>query len=368
MAKGFWVRPGEKDRAVFGRLTTYYKVRLFILAQSVPEAMEITTQYGIPARLVKAKSKAEGYASHSRSHNTKRSYRASWTVFCDWCNENRLEALPATIGTVAFFVSDMADTRKYSTLESYMAAISVAHKMAGYDTPCRARDEPLSSVLQGIKNQHGTAREKVAPLMAKEISAIGDYINTALYNAGDKDRLALLRDKAILLMGFTGAMRRSEIVAVEVQNIRYTDEGMVIWLARSKGDQEGKGQEIPVVYQQKHCPVRAVRAWIDEGGISSGYVFRRIDRHGNIGSGEKPMRGGSVADIVKRYASAAGVNEKAVAGHSLRRGLATQLGRNGEPMHILMRHTRHKTEKVAREYIEAGTQFSQDNPTHRLGL
>lgn len=204
--------------------------------------------------------------------------------------------------------------------------------------------------------------------MAEHIKRIARYIDTALVEASMKDRLTLLRDKAILLVGFTGALRRSEIASIDVSRVRFTDEGILIHLLNTKTDKERKGVDVPIFKQEHFCPVAAIKQWIEAGAIRSGFLFQRIDRHGNIGDGTKAMSGGAIATIVKNYADAAGLNPSAVSGHSLRRGLATQLGRNGEPMHILMRHTRHKSEAVAREYIEAGSQFSDDNPTKRLGL
>lgn len=327
-----------------------------------------STSDSLPATLRRAVGKAEMYAGASMAENTKRNYRSRWLAFTSWCEENGLCPLPASIETVTLFVSDMAGQRTFSTLESYLAAISVAHREAEHPTPCRLRDNPLRKVWRGIQRTHSTAKQKVTPLLAGDIAKIGNYIDAAIDGAGEKDRLALLRDKAILLIGFTGALRRSEIAAIKASGIRYTDEGIVIRLMNTKTDEANKGVEVAIAEQARHCPVKAVKAWIEASGNRTGYVFQRIDRHGNIGDGARPMHDWSIGDIVKRYAAVAGVNPAAVAGHSLRRGCATQMARNGERMDILMNHTRHKTERVAREYIDAGTQFSQDNPTHRLGI
>jgi len=322
----------------------------------------------LPAQLQGPARKAKAYASENLRKNTKRTYRAGWGVFIAWCKDKGVESLPCTIDTVALFVSDMAESRKYNTLVAYMSAISVAHKTAGHDTPVRLRDEPLRSVWGGIRNTHGSSSKKVAPVMAGDLVKIGQYIDGALVNATAKDRLTLLRDKAILLIGFTGVMRRSEIAAIEIDKIRFTDEGIVITLFKTKGDKNNAGVEIPVYKQERFCPVDAIKAWIKAAGIRSGFVFQRVDRHGNVGDGTKAMSGQSIATIVKNYASIAGLNASAVSGHSLRRGCATQMARNGEPDRIVMRHGRWKTQRIVDEYVEAGTQFSEDNPTKRLGL
>jgi site-specific recombinase XerD len=210
--------------------------------------------------------------------------------------------------------------------------------------------------------------KKVEPTLAKHVRRICEYIETALVNAGEKDRLMLLRDRAIILIGFTGALRRSEIAGIDAGQLRYTDEGIVITLLDTKTDKERTGVQVPIYKQKKHCPVEAVKTWMQAAGITSGYVFQKVDKHGNVSAGKKPMDGKSIATIIKNYAQAAGLNPSQVSGHSLRRGFGTQMGRNGEPMHILMRHGRWRTEAVAREYIDAGSQFSEDNPTKRLGL
>lgn len=331
--------------------------------------MELAKQNtALPAQLIEPAQKAHEYTKASKAKNTKRAYRAAWAVFEDWCSRKSIAPLPCTIETVSLFIADVAADKKYNTLNGYLSAISTAHKLAGHPTPVRRRDEPLHSIWRGIRNKHGAVVTKKAPTLAKHIMRIGKYIDTALVNANAKDRLTLLRDKAILLIGFTGALRRSEIAAIDISLIKYTDEGIVITLLDTKADKEKAGVDVPVFSQAHYCPVSAIRSWIDAGSIRSGFVFQRIDRHGNVGDGTKPMTGGSIATIVKNYASAAGLSSATVSGHSLRRGFGTQMGRNGEPMHILMRHGRWRTEAVAREYIAAGSQFSDDNPTKRLGL
>lgn len=331
--------------------------------------MELQKQNtGISSELREPARKADQYARASKAESTKRSYRSLWRTFEKWCEENNVQAIPCTNEQVTLFISDMAGGRKHKTLESYLAAISTAHRLKGYSSPCITRQEPLSSVWQGIKRTHGTGVRKVAPLMAADISKIMAYMDQAIQTADANDTLRLMRDKALLLIGFTGALRRSEVSRIEVKGIRYTEEGIVIHLMNTKGDKDNEGIEVPVAFQNTYCPVVAIKEWIKVSGIGSGYVFRKINRYGAIGAGKRPMSGQTVANIIKKYAAIVGINPDTVSGHSLRRGLATQLGRNKEPMHILMRHTRHKTERVARDYIEAGAQFSEDNPTLRLGL
>ena len=175
------------------------------------------------------------------------------------------------------------------------------------------------------------------------------------------------RDACLLLLGFSSAMRRSELVALDVADVNHTNDGLIVTVTRSKTDQEGEGRQIGIPYGSNPttCPVRTSRAWLDVSGIEDGPLFRPIDRHGKLGKERLSNR--AVAMIVKRTAQAAGLDPKVVAGHSLRSGMATSAARAGATEAEIMNQTVHKSLPVLRRYIRRGSLFN-DNAAAKLGL
>jgi integrase len=176
-----------------------------------------------------------------------------------------------------------------------------------------------------------------------------------------------IRDRALLLVGFAGALRRSELVNVRAPDVTETNEGLVIRIRRSKTDQEGKGRQVAIPYGSvpETCPVRACREWIATGQLTEGPLFRRIDRHGHVN--DRALHRDSIGTIVKRAAEAAGLDPAIYAGHSLRAGLCTQAYMNGARELDIMRQTGHKSLETARKYIR-GRGLFRDNPAAKLGL
>jgi site-specific recombinase XerD len=181
------------------------------------------------------------------------------------------------------------------------------------------------------------------------------------------DDLAGHRDRALLLIGFAGAFRRSELVALDVADATEGHEGLTVHLRRSKTDQEGQGRTVGIPFGANlaTCPVRAWRAWIEASAITEGPVFRSVDRHGHIGTTR--LTGQSVAHIVKRHAAMAGLDPEQIAGHSLRAGLATSAAAAGVPERVIANTTGHKGSAMLRRYIREGTLFGQ-NAAAAVGL
>ncbi|MBY6274119.1 MAG: integrase, partial [Bacillaceae bacterium] len=253
---------------------------------------------------------ARDYASRSRAPNTKRAYQNDWRDFTSWCEEQGLQPLPATPQTIALYLTARAETHRVSTLQRRLSAISQAHKAAGYP-PISTRDEPLHSIWMGIKREKGTAQQGKAPVVTEELRAMVATL---------PDSLLGIRDRALLLLGFAGAFRRSELVNLDVTDVNMTRDGVIVTLRRSKTDQEGQGQKIGIPYGSNPatCPVRALQAWLEASGITEGPLFRSIDRHGNL----QPSRlsDKAVALVVKRRAQAVGLDPSKYSGHSLRAG------------------------------------------------
>jgi site-specific recombinase XerD len=299
--------------------------------------------------------KAARYAKNARSTNTQLAYKSDLKSFNRWCRSHALSAFPATAKTVSLYVADVAGTLKPSTLQRRLAAISVQHKAAGYDSP--TSHEVVRSVLSGVKRRLGVAQTQKAALGVGDVRAMVDGLGNV--------KAIDVRDRALLLLGFGGAFRRSELVALDVADVGFEPEGVVVALHRSKTNQEGETERIAVPYGSNHrtCPVRALQAWI--AVIGDGPLFRRINQKGEIGH-EHPTDH-SVALIVKKRASNAGLDPATVAGHSLRSGFATSAARAGKSEASIMRQTRHKSVTVARRYIRQGTRWD-DHAGHGIGL
>ena len=182
----------------------------------------------------------------------------------------------------------------------------------------------------------------------------------------DED-LAGARDRALLLVGFAGAMRRSELVALNFSDLQLTDEGFVIHVRRSKTDQTGKGRKIGIPFGQHAgtCPVRALLAWLEHSGIDRGAIFRKVNRHGQLEGVRLSDR--SVAEVVKRACKAAGLKPSKFSGHSLRAGLATSAAMAGVEERSIQDQTGHKSLKVLRTYIREGSLF-RNNAARKVGL
>jgi integrase len=201
----------------------------------------------------------------------------------------------------------------------------------------------------------GVRRKKTDPQVVKRPLVASDLFE--ILKQLDEETAQGLRDRALLVVGFTGALRRSELVALDVEHLRWTREGMVLHIRSSKTDQEGQGTEVGIPYGRKPstCPVRILKAWLEFAKIESGPVFRPVTKGGRVGKSRLGDR--SVALIVKRTVGHTGYSAEEFSGHSLRAGLATSAALAGQPERDIMQQTRHKSEKMVRRYIRKGSLF-----------
>jgi len=308
------------------------------------------------ATLYKAEERARHYARESRAANTRRAYRADWADFTTWCQAHGRTALPAVPETVVLYLSDRANTLKTATLQRRLTAISQAHKAADLDPP--TTDRAVRRVMTGIRRAKGTAQEGKAPAVTREMKAMVATLPSTLRGR---------RDRALLLLGFAGAFRRSELVDLDVSDVTATDDGLVVRLRRSKTDQEGAGRTVGIPYGSRPdtCPVRAVRAWLTMASVVEGPLFRGVDPHGNLG--RRRLSDKTVARVVKNAAEAAGLDPARYAGHSLRAGLATAAAQAGVAERVIMAQTGHKSLPMVRKYIREGSLFTQ-NAAAEVGL
>jgi site-specific recombinase XerD len=284
-------------------------------------------------------------AAGAKATNTKRAYRGDWDRFVAWCIDVGTDYLPASSQTVAAYLVRLArEGRRVSTVERAAAAISQAHQMAGEVPPTSS--VVVRETMKGLRREVGTAQSQKAPVMAEHLRRMVEHLPWTPLG---------LRDRALLLLGWSGAFRRSEIVALNVEDIEESPEGMVVTVRRSKTDQDGNGRRVGIPFGEQLCPVRAVRSWLISAGISSGPIFRPISRGGRVL--DRRISDKTVARAVKGAAEAAGYDAKKYAGHSLRSGFATEAGRAGKSERSIMRQTGHRSERQVRRYIQDGRLF-----------
>ncbi len=298
------------------------------------------------------------FLAAAKAESTRRAYRSDWSHFDTWCRAHGLASLPATPGTVALYITDLASSHRPGTIRRRLTVIGRAHLAAGYASPAGMREALVGETLKGIRRTLGTAQAGKRPLLTEQLRAM---------IAALPENLQGMRDRALLLAGFAGGFRRSELAALEVEHVRLEKDGLVITLPRSKTDQEGQGRAVAIPYgsHPQTCPVRAYRAWMEAAGIQRGAIFREIDRHGRVH--ERGLHKDSVGGIVKRAAARIGLKAADYAGHSLRAGLATQAYLNCASELAIMQQTGHRSLATVRNYIRDHTLF-RDNPAARLGL
>jgi site-specific recombinase XerD len=252
-------------------------------------ALTIIEQPALPAEFTATLELAADFARASKSPATQAAYGSDWRIFEAWCRARGLDALPTTPESLCAFLADEAFAgRRASTLGRRLAAIRYFHRAAGYETP--TGDEKVKAVLSGIRRTIGAA-----PVRKK--AATSDIV---LGMVGGKGRsLRELRDRAILLLGFAGAFRRSELVALDVVDIEWTAEGALITIRRSKTDQEGLGRRVGIPHGEIACPVAALKSWLEAAAIVEGAVFRRISNKRAQRVTDRRLAGRNVASIVK---------------------------------------------------------------------
>lgn len=299
----------------------------------------------LPQALTDALNAAREFALSEKADATRRAYASDFADFVAWCEGFDLEPLPAAPATVAAYLAALVDRKlKASTITRRVAAIAHAHKLAGHETPTAAAT--VRSVVKGIKRRLGTRPQKKAPLTA-------DLVVKALRKI-PADTLIGLRDRAIICLGFASALRRSELVGLDVEHIERRPQGVILLIAHSKGDQEGAGQTVAIPNGSKLRPVEALDAWLKAAGIKSGPVFRGVAKGGRVL--EERLCDRQVARIVKQAARRIGLNADLFAGHSTRSGFATTAGR-----HDLVgtaAHLRHAKIDTTRGYIQAEDAFA----------
>jgi integrase len=264
--------------------------------------------------------------------------------------------LPAAPDSVAAYIAECAGHLKPGSIQRILNAIAEAHKAAGQDSPTHTGT--VRNTMKGIRRTLGTAPVQKAPTFTDDIRAMVDATDAGIIGT---------RDRALILLGFAGAFRRSELVGLDVGDCVFGKDGLTVTLRRSKVDQTAAGRKIGIPYgsNPETCPVRTIQAWIEQAAIASGPLFRSINRHGQVQPGR--LSGIDVARIVKKLADRAGLDSAKYAGHSLRAGHATSAARAGASERSIMNQTGHKSVQMVRRYIREGSLF-RENSAGKLGL
>lgn len=311
----------------------------------------------VSPELLEILSNAQEFLSTTIANSTQEVYARDWRAFSRWCSDHDLADLPAAPEVVAWYLTSLAmKNLRVPTIRRHAAAIAAMHRASGYPTP--TAHPAIRELLRGMTRKIGTPPKPVDALLSEDIRRMAKAL---------PDTLIGMRDKALILLGFAGAFRRSEIVGLDVDDIRCRDEGFVVLLRRSKTDQRGEGRwvGIPRGKNAGSCPVVALNKWLEVSGVSEGAVFRGLDRHGNFVSERLSRR--AVGEVIKRAARAVGLDPSRYSGHSLRSGHCTQAARSGVPEHIIMQQTGHRCQATLKRYLRLGGIF-EENSGNALGL
>ena len=304
------------------------------------------------------RAQAKAFLLASKAPSTLRAYRSDWEHFASWCEGRNVSCLPATPETVALYLVSLAETRRPATMTRRLTSIAKAHSAAGHGSPASLQHAVVAETLQGIRRTLGTAQPGKTALLTADLVQILAHLPSGLAGA---------RDRALLLLGYTGALRRSELARVRLEDLQWVGEGALLNLPWSKTDQQGQGRKVavPKGAHRGTCPVAAIENWIEAAGLKEGPIFREVDRHGRVGS--VAIHSDTVGAIVKKAVGRAGLEPEGFAGHSLRAGFATQVARNGGSAFDIMRQTGHRSVTTVSRYVREA-QIFRDAPASKLGL
>lgn len=276
----------------------------------------------------------------SLSEGTKKGYQQDIAHFEAWGG-----SVPASAETIAAYLAGLASSYKTATIVRRVTGLSKAHDAMGAANPTKS--ELVRATMRGIKRTNGTATREAKPLLREDLFQILDCMGDST-----KD----MRDKALLLLGFAGAFRRSELVGLDVADIEHVRQGIVITLRRSKTDQTSAGRKIGIPFgRSKWCPVKQLADWLEHAGIETGPLFRGINRHGHVA--EQRLSGEAVCVVVKQRTKVAGFDPVSYSGHSLRAGLATSAAMAGASAWKIRQQTGHASDAMLNRYIRDGEMF-----------
>ena len=297
----------------------------------------------------------------SKANNTVRAYQSDFKDFGLFCAQNGFQSLPSEPKIVSLYLTYLSTKdSKMSTLKRRLVSIGVIHRLKGFylDT----KHPTIIENVMGIKRRKGSIQKGKKPIL---ISNLKELINV-IDEQKDED-IKKLRDRSIILIGFSGGFRRNEIVSLDYDDLDFVQEGLKIQVRRSKTDQFGEGfvKALPYFNNSKYCPVVSLRNWIEISKINSGPLFKRFVKGSRLS--ENRLTDQTVALIIKKYLRLAGIDSKNYSGHSLRSGFATSAAESGAEERSIMAMTGHKSTEMVRRYIKEANLF-KNNALNKIKL
>jgi len=276
----------------------------------------------------------------SKALNTLRAYKADYKDFTRFCIKHGFKSMPTEPKVLSLYLTHLSHTSKFSTLKRRLASLSVIHKLSGHYIDIK--HPMITENLMGIKRVKGSYQKAKKPILINELKSIINVIDK------DKNEKRKAKNRALMLIGFAGGFRRSELVAILFEDIDFVPEGVKIFIKRSKTDQSGEGMTkgIPYFSNSDYCPVISLKNWIEKSEIKSGKIFDMSDK--------------SVALTIKKYTAIAGLDSNKYSGHSLRSGFATSAAELGAEERSIMAMTGHKTSQMVRRYIQEANLFKNN--------
>jgi site-specific recombinase XerD len=291
---------------------------------------------------------------NSKANNTVRAYKSDFNDFRLFCAQNGFKPLPSEPKIVSLYLTYLSTKDiKMSTLKRRLVSIGVIHKLKGHylDT----KHPSIIENIMGIKRRKGSIQKGKKPLLIKNLKQIINVI--------DKEKnkeIKKLRDRSIILIGFSGGFRRNEIVSLDYEDLDFVQEGLKISLKKSKTDQFGEGsvKGLPYFDNSEYCPVVSIRKWIKISKINSGPLFRRFTKGSKLS--DNRLSDQTVALLIKEYLKIAGIESRNYSGHSLRSGFATSAADSGAEERSIMAMTGHKSTEMVRRYIKDANLFKNN--------
>ena len=290
----------------------------------------------------------------SKANNTVRAYKSDFNDFGIFCAQNGFKSLPSEPKIISLYLTHLSTKNaKMSTLKRRLVSIGVIHKLNGHylDT----KHPSIIENIMGIKRRKGSIQKAKKPIL---INSLKDIIN--IIDRQDKEEIKKLRDRSIILIGFSGGFRRNEIVSLDYDDLDFVQEGLKINIKRSKTDQFGEGftKALPYFDSSQYCPVVSLKNWLEVSRITSGPLFRRFVKGSKLS--ENRLTDQTVALLIKEYLNLTGIDSKNYSGHSLRSGFATSAADSGVEERSIMAMTGHKTTEMVRRYIKEANLFKNN--------
>lgn len=304
-------------------------------------AIDCTTSTSVLGHPDELTDNAADLLRYSLAANTERAHESDLRHYRDWGGK-----LPASPATVCAYIADYAGILSVATIHRRIATLSKAHEAAGLANPCRGA--LVKATVSGLVRKHGKAQRQAKPLLRDDLLLVLDSLGATIRD---------LRDRALLLLGFAGGFRRSELVALGLADVDTVRQGLIVTIRRSKTDQEGAGRHIGIPHgRTRHCPVAALEAWLAASRIDVGPLFRPINRHGKVGA--NPLTGDAVSVLLRERLEGAGIDPDGYSGHSLRAGFATSAAQAGVSLLKIRSQTGHTSDSMLARYVREGELFS----------